>query len=154
MNEIHRMAGHQIRRLNQISLALFRERMAAAGVELTPVQYAALATLAERPGLDQASLAADIAYDKVTIGGVIDRLAAKGLVDRRPSPTDRRAKALSLTPEGTALLECVRPVVWALQDDILGGLSQDERSCFLGLLARLTGAADANGTDADAAAMK
>ncbi|GGD43438.1 MarR family winged helix-turn-helix transcriptional regulator [Sinisalibacter lacisalsi] len=154
MNEIHRMAGHQIRRLNQISQALFRERMAAAGVELTPVQYAALATLAERPGLDQASLAADIAYDKVTIGGVIDRLAAKGLVDRRPSPTDRRAKALSLTPEGTALLVRVRPVVWALQDDILGGLSQDERSCFLGLLARLTGAVDANGTDADAAVMK
>ncbi len=150
MNEIHRMAGHQIRRLNQISLALFRERMAAAGVELTPVQYAALATLADRPGLDQASLAAEIAYDKVTIGGVVDRLAAKRLVDRRPSPTDRRAKALSLTPEGAALLECVRPVVWALQDDILGGLTQDERSCFLGLLARLTGADDAASTNADA----
>lgn len=139
MSEIHRMAGHQIRRLNQISQALFRERMAAAGVDLTPVQYAALATLAERTGIDQASLAAEIAYDKVTIGGVIDRLAAKGLVDRRPSPTDRRAKALSLTPEGEALLRRVRPVVWALQADILSGLSDDERSCFLELLARITG---------------
>jgi len=142
MSEIHRMAGHQIRRLNQISQALFRERMASAGVELTPVQYAALATLDERPGLDQASLAALIAYDKVTIGGVIDRLAAKGLVDRRPSPTDRRAKALSLTPEGAALLARVRPVVWALQDDILAGLTGDERNCFLDLLARLTEAAE------------
>jgi MarR family transcriptional regulator, temperature-dependent positive regulator of motility len=142
MSEIHRMAGHQIRRLNQISQALFRERMASAGVELTPVQYAALATLDERPGLDQASLAAIIAYDKVTIGGVIDRLAAKGLVDRRPSPTDRRAKALSLTPEGAALLDRVRPVVWALQDDILAGLTGEERSCFLDLLARLTVAAE------------
>lgn len=142
MSEIHRMAGHQIRRLNQISQALFRERMASAWVELTPVQYAALATLDERPGLDQASLAAIIAYDKVTIGGVIDRLAAKGLVDRRPSPTDRRAKALSLTPEGAALLDRVRPVVWALQDDILAGLTGEERSCFLDLLARLTVAAE------------
>lgn len=143
MSEIHRMAGHQIRRLNQISQAMFRERMAAEGVELTPVQYAALATLDERPGLDQASLAAIIAYDKVTIGGVIDRLAAKGLVDRRPSPTDRRAKALSLTPEGAALFARVRLVVWALQDDILAGLTGDERSCFLDLLARLTVAAEA-----------
>jgi len=139
MSEIHGMAGHQIRRLNQISQALFRERVAAAGVDLTPVQYAALATLAQRPGIDQAGLAAEIAYDKVTIGGVIDRLAAKGLVDRRPSPTDRRAKALRLTPGGEALFARVRPVVWALQEDILAGLSDEERGCFLDLLARVTG---------------
>lgn len=142
MSEIHRMAGHQIRRLNQISQALFRERLQAEGVELTPVQYAALATLAERPGLDQASLAAIIAYDKVTLGGVVDRLAAKGLVDRRPSPSDRRAKALSLTPAGASLLGRVRPVVWDLQGDILAGLTDEERACFLDLLARLTGAAE------------
>lgn len=142
MGEIHRMAGHQIRRLNQLSQAIFRERMAAAGLELTPVQYAALSTLAETPGTDQASLAQAIAYDKVTIGGVVDRLVSKGLVDRRASPTDRRARALSLTGAGAALLAAARPEVEALQDDILAGLGDEERGCFLDLLARVTGAAE------------
>ena len=141
MSEIHGMAGHQIRRLNQISQALFRDRMAAAGIGLTPVQYAALATLDAHPGLDQASLAAAIAYDKVTIGGVVDRLLAKGLVDRRPSPTDRRAKTVRLTEAGAALLARARPEVWALQAEILAPLSGDEQRQFLGLLSRITGAA-------------
>jgi DNA-binding MarR family transcriptional regulator len=142
MSEIHRMAGHQIRRLNQISQAIFRDRMTAAGLDLTPVQYAALATLAEQPGIDQATLAGAIAYDKVTIGGVVDRLVAKGLVDRRPSERDRRSKALSLTAKGTALYAEARPTVRALQADILAGLSDEERSCFLDLLARVTQAED------------
>lgn len=138
MTEIHRMAGHQIRRLHQISQAIFRDRMSAAGLDLTPVQYAALATLSEQPGIDQASLAAIIAYDKVTIGGVIDRLAAKGLVDRRPSTRDRRSKALSLTEAGERLLSQARPTVRAFQSDILSGLTEDERTCFLDLLSRIT----------------
>ena len=96
--------------------------------------------MGEHPGIDQASLAAAIAYDKVTIGGVVDRLVAKGLVDRRASATDRRAKALSLTPEGRQLVDAVRPEVVALQTDILAGLDDAERRCFLDLLARVTGA--------------
>lgn len=143
MSEIHRMPGHQVRRLNQISQALFRDRMTAAGCDLTPVQFAALATLSEHPGLDQARLATEIAYDKVTIGGVIDRLVGKGLVDRRASARDRRSKDLRLTPAGTALLETARPLVLALQADILAGLTDEERSCFLSLLARVTRANDA-----------
>ena len=146
MSEIHRMAGHQIRRLNQISQAVFRERMAAAGIDLTPVQYAVLATLAAHPDLDQASLAAEIAYDKVTIGGVIDRMVAKGLVDRRPSPTDRRAKAVRLTDTGDALFARVRPEVWDLQGDILAGLDAEDRRRFLDLLARLTDTAASDTT--------
>lgn len=140
MTEIHRMAGHQIRRLHQMSQAIFRDQMAVAGVDLTPVQYAALATISEQPGIDQASLAAIIAYDKVTIGGVVDRLAAKGLVDRRASTRDRRSKTLSLTEAGDALLSQARPTVLAFQSDILAGLTEDERSCFLDLLSRITSA--------------
>jgi MarR family transcriptional regulator, temperature-dependent positive regulator of motility len=142
MGEIDQMAGHQIRRLNQISLAIFRDRMNAAGVDLTPVQYAALATLAETPGIDQATLAAAIAYDKVTIGGVVDRLVAKGLVDRRPSDRDRRSKALSLTDAGAALFAKVRPTVRGFQRDILAGLTDEERARFLDLLSRVTQAGE------------
>ena len=53
---IHEMPGHMVRRLQQVAVALFAEEL--AGLDLTPVQYAALVALDERPGLDQAPLAA------------------------------------------------------------------------------------------------
>ncbi|MEZ5715260.1 MAG: MarR family transcriptional regulator [Paracoccaceae bacterium] len=138
MSEIYAMAGHLVRRLNQISTAIFAERMTALEVELTPVQYAALATIRENPGMDQASLAGAIAYDKATIGGVVDRLASKGLILRRPSPTDRRARALEITEAGLTLLARVDPVVRALQDDILAGLDAEEKAQLLTLLTKTT----------------
>ncbi len=138
MSEIYEMAGHLIRRLNQISTAIFAERMAALGVELTSVQFAALSTIRENPGIDQATLAGAIAYDKATIGGVVDRLAAKGLILRTRSRTDGRARALSTTAEGEALLERTRPVVLALQDDILAGLDTAERAQIMALLTKTT----------------
>ena len=138
MSEIYEMAGHLIRRLNQISTAIFAERMAALGVELTSVQFAALSTIRENPSIDQATLAGAIAYDKATIGGVVDRLAAKGLILRTRSRTDGRARALSTTAEGEALLERTRPVVLALQDDILAGLDTAERAQIMALLTKTT----------------
>jgi DNA-binding MarR family transcriptional regulator len=142
MTDFHQMPGHMIRRLNQIAAALFREDMQSAGHDLTPVQFAALSALSDTPGIDQATLAARIAYDKVTLGGVVDRLAAKGLITRAPSLTDRRAKALCLTQAGETVLAQAIPTVTALQNDILFGLSTSDQHVFLALLAKLTKAHD------------
>ena len=51
-HEIYGMPGHLIRRLHQISIAYFNERMSGMGLDLTAVQYSALSVLAERPGID------------------------------------------------------------------------------------------------------
>lgn len=131
--EIHNMAGHLIRRLNQISTSVFQDRMKAAGVDLTPVQFAALNAIRVNPGIDQASLAGLIAYDRATIGGVVDRLQSKGLLLRRVSPQDRRARALSLTELGETTFTRVTPLVRAMQDDMLSGLADEERAEFLRL---------------------
>ena len=105
------MAGHLIRRLHQQSTQVFQSETLAAGFELTSVQFAALDAVAAQPGIDQASLAAAISFDRATIGGVIDRLELKGLVQREVSEADRRARCLRLTPAGRRLLAAVRPVV-------------------------------------------
>ncbi|WP_261384851.1 MarR family winged helix-turn-helix transcriptional regulator [Vannielia litorea] len=143
MPAIHNMPGHLIRRLNQIAVAIFTERLAERGLELTPVQYAVLSTLGESEGLGQAALAGAVAYDKVTIGGVLDRMESKGLVARRVSPRDRRARELSLTEQGAALLAEAKPVVAALQSDILAGLDTAEQATFLALLQKATEAGNA-----------
>lgn len=133
------MAGHLIRRLHQQSTQIFQAKTQEAGVDMTSVQFAALDVIAGQPGIDQASLAATISFDRATIGGVIDRLESKGLVQREVSESDRRARLLSLTKDGEKLLAASRPVVEALQPAILGALSRAERKTFLTLAHKALG---------------
>jgi DNA-binding MarR family transcriptional regulator len=133
------MAGHLIRRLHQQSTLVFGQRTQAAGFDLTPVQFAALDAIHTQPGTDQARVAEMIAYDRATIGGVIERLVQKGWVDRAVSERDRRARVLALTPEGRRILGALVPVVRGLQDDILQNLSDEERAGFLRLARQALG---------------
>src|SRR5580700_5492959 len=82
---IHHMPGHFIRRLQQVAVKLF---FVEVGIAMTPVQFAALAAVAQRPRIDQAALSALIGYDRATIGGVIDRLESKGWLVRSASHAD------------------------------------------------------------------
>lgn len=130
---IYGMAGHLIRRLNQISTHVFSVRMQEAGIDLTSVQYAALETIRAEPGIDQATVAAKIAYDRATIGGVIDRLEQKNYVKRSVSKRDRRAREVTLSEKGKDILAAAAPVVIDLQNEILEGLTPNERETFLKL---------------------
>jgi MarR family transcriptional regulator, temperature-dependent positive regulator of motility len=134
-----KMAGHLIRRLHQQSTQVFQARTQAAGFDLTSVQFAALDVIAQQPGVDQASLAAIISFDRATIGGVIDRLENKGLLQRFVNAQDRRARQVHLTPEGEKLLAAIRPVVEALQAEILAPLSRAERAAFVVLAHKALG---------------
>ena len=133
------MAGHLIRRLHQLSTQVFVQRTQAAGFDLTPVQFAALDAIGHHPGTDQATVAELIAYDRATIGGVIERLEQKGWVDRVVSERDRRARELSLTPEGERILAALVPVVRDLQDEILQALGDADRARFLKLARQAVG---------------
>ncbi len=126
--------GHLARRFQQIAVAVFQAEMDAIGCDITPVQYAALAAVAALPGVDQASLAGQIAYDRTTITGVVERLEGKGLVTRRVSTRDRRARELEITQAGREMLDRIRPAVDAAQEQIVGGLSADEAADLKRLL--------------------
>lgn len=137
--EIHTTPAHLIRRLHQIATQVFTQRCQAAGFDLTPVQYAAMQALLAKPGIDQAQIAAQIAYDRATIGGVIDRLQQKGYVTRVISQRDRRAREVRLTEAGIATLTGLTPQIRAAQDEILGLLSPEERSAFTALARKAVG---------------
>lgn len=87
----------------------------------------------------------------VTSGGVtylVDRLAAKGLVERRRCETDRRAYYAALTPEGEALIAEIFPKHAAAVDRALGGLDEAQKEQAITLLRALGRyAADAPKTD-------
>lgn len=132
------LPGHLIRRLHQLSTKVFTDKTRAAGFDLTPIQYVALDALRENEGIDQAGLANAIAKDRATTGSVIDRLEQKGLIARRISRRDKRARELALTPEGAELIAQMTPVVEALQSEILPGLTQDEYAQFVALALKTT----------------
>ena len=132
------MAGHLIRRLHQRSTQIFTLRTQAAGFDLTSVQFAALDAIQAHPASDQASIAELIAYDRATIGGVIDRLEQKGWVRRVVSAKDRRARELSLTEEGTRIHGALLPIIWQVQDEILQPLSGADRASLLDLIRQAT----------------
>ncbi len=140
MHAIYNMPGHLIRRLQQLSSSIFAEQMRAAGSDLTSPQFAALTMLQEHPGIDQATLAGLIAHDRATIGGVIERLCAKGLIERRTNPSDRRAKVLALTPEGEKRIAIIRPIVETMQKTLLVGLNETEKAEFIRLAAKVAAA--------------
>lgn len=130
--ELAALPGHHIRRMHQIAVAIFLKETEAHG--LTPVQYAAMQTVARLPGIDQRSLARAIGFDTSTIGGVIDRLEARGLIVRQASPSDRRVRLLVLTDAGRALLQAAIPAMLRAQERMLEPLPKRERTEFMRML--------------------
>lgn len=133
--DLDTLPGYFIRRQQQIAVAIFLEEAEPQG--LTPVQFAALLTVARQPGLDQRSLAATIGLDTSTVASVIDRLEARGLMRRQRSTEDRRLRLLDTTREGLSLLDEVEPGVLRAQERILAPLTPSERKEYLRLLLKL-----------------
>ncbi|RVT48575.1 MarR family transcriptional regulator [Rubrivivax albus] len=104
----------------------------AVGRDVTPVQYAVMRMLQERPGIDQVTLAREVALDTSTTADIAARLEAKGWVERRLLP--RRQRSLVLTDEGQAVLARLIPGIRQLNSSILEPLSPDERVQFMALL--------------------
>jgi DNA-binding MarR family transcriptional regulator len=121
--------------MQQIAVAIFVEECKAH--DLTPVQYAALVAIHTHPGIDATRLSAVIAFDRSTLGSVIERLEAKGHIDRKPAPEDRRVKLLYLTKAGAALLRHIMPAVDHAQARMLRPLKSADRKTLLALLTQL-----------------
>lgn len=130
--DIDNQPGYYIRRLHQISVAIFLQETEAFGV--TPVQYAALQTVGNHPSIDQRTLARTVGLDTSTVAGVIDRLESRGLLLRSASPEDRRVRQLTLTVDASELLADIAPAMLEAQELILGPLSRPERLEFTRML--------------------
>lgn len=128
---LHDQPGHLIRRAHQIAVSVFLDQV---GRELTPVQYAVMLTLQDKPGLDQATLAQEVALDTSTTADLAARLEGKGWITREVMARGQRR--LELTPEGERVLAALVPGVHALQERLLGKLSAQERRDFMRLLTK------------------
>jgi DNA-binding MarR family transcriptional regulator len=126
------------RRLFQICTAAAAESIAEA--DLMPLEYAVMAYLNKdhgEPDIDQNGLAARLGVDRNTASQLVERLEAKGLLERRVSPADRRARLLRLTVRGERLHARLYPITSAGQQRILEVLEPRQRDLLLDLLVRV-----------------
>ena len=135
MDAVYTAPGYLFRRMQQIAVAIFVEECRA--FDLTPVQYAALVAIHTHPGIDATRLSAVIAFDRSTLGNVIERLEAKKLIERKPSAGDKRVKLLHLTRSGAALLRDIAPAVAQAQVRMLQPLKAADRKALMALLSQL-----------------
>lgn len=141
MEGIYQSPGHLIRRCHQISVSIFAEELGGFG--LTPIQYAALLMVRDKPGIDQRGLGRMIAIDRSTIGAVIKGLEDKSLITRSVPPNNLRIKIMNITAEGEALLSQTVKEIARVQRRLLAPLGRDEQAAFLSLLSRVV---DVNNT--------
>ncbi|MCL4187648.1 MAG: MarR family transcriptional regulator [Rhodobacteraceae bacterium] len=125
--------GYLLRRVTQRHLAIF----AAAIPEVTTMQFAALARLAEAGPMSQNQLGRAASMDAATVKGVVDRLRRLALVTTAPDAADRRRLVVALSPEGAALFAATRARALAVSEATLAPLTEDERATLMTLLGRL-----------------
>ena len=135
MDAVYGKPGYLFRRMQQIAVSIFVEECKA--FDLTPVQYAALVAIQTHPGIDATRLSAVIAFDRSTLGSVLERLEAKDYIAREASPEDKRVKLLYLTKPGAVLLRDIAASVDRAQARMLQPLKPADRKLLLTLLTQL-----------------
>jgi DNA-binding MarR family transcriptional regulator len=135
MDAVYSKPGYLFRRMQQIAVSIFVEECRAH--DLTPVQFAALVAIHTHPGIDATRLSAVIAFDRSTLGNVIERLETKGYIARKSSREDKRVKLLHLSEPGAALLADIMPSVDRAQARMLQPLKPADRKTLLALLTQL-----------------
>jgi MarR family transcriptional regulator, transcriptional regulator for hemolysin len=123
--------------LNQSSYALAaRLNAALADCGVTVRMYCVLDKAAQGE-FTQGQIAEAAWLDKTTMVVTVDELERRGLAERRPSPTDRRARVIAVTPEGRRALERAHGVVQGVYDEVLAGVPKTQREAFSTVLTRL-----------------
>ena len=107
---------------------------------LTRAQCRTLGYLARNEGINQAGLADLLEIRPMTLVRQIDRMQEAGWIERRPDPTDRRARRLFLTDKARPVLGRIWDVATETQDQVLAALSPDESEHLIDLLRRVHGA--------------
>ncbi len=93
---------------------------------MNPTRLGILLALADQDGLIMSKLGQRLFLEKSTMTGVIDKMEADGLVERRSDRTDRRALRIYLTPKARRLNEKIFKIIDKVYEDLRGDLTTQE----------------------------
>ena len=101
---------------------------------MTRAQWVILARLSRQPGLSQNELAGLCEVEPITVARLVDRLEARGMVERRADPHDRRIWRLHLLPAAEPILEQITCYRDAMTEQVVDGLSEAQRTALVDAL--------------------
>ena len=127
--------GFLLARMGHVAAKQFGERIARLG--LTTRMWGALNVLDAEGPTTQQYLGKCTGIDPSSMVATIDDLEARGLVERRPHPSDRRAHSLYITEKGREALTRGRQIARGAQEELLAPLNREERKVLHDLLFRL-----------------
>ena len=127
--------GYNARRAALHIIGVFMERMAA--YELKVVEFSVLSLLAHNPGLTSRHVCATLSIMPPNLVGLVAALEKRGLLERRPHPSDGRAMGLYLTQNGEALTAEAEQAVAQLEVDATANLTTSERKTLIRLLQKV-----------------
>lgn len=130
----------------------FRERTSHLG--LSRAQWRVLSAISGRPGLTQTELAEMVGVGRAPAGKIVDRLQAKGWVERRNDAADRRINRLHITRDFRPIAEPTRTISDAIINELLADVEATDREVFNRVLRHIHGKlgfASEQGPDAAAA---
>lgn len=104
---------------------------------MTRAQWAVLARLEREPGITQSRLAVLTDVEPITIGRLVDRLEASGLIERQPDPDDRRIWRLTLTSKSAAILKQIAAFRRELHEEMAQGLNAQNLNTLVQCLQRM-----------------
>ena len=113
----------------------FDQRARARG--MTRAQWVILARVHASPGLSQNELAGLLEVEPITVGRLVDRLEARGLVERRSDPADRRVWRLHLLPGAEPVLEDISQAREILAAELLDSITPETRTQMVDALLQM-----------------
>lgn len=138
--------SHLLHRAQQLAANRSAEQLREAGVTLR--QFSVLAAVSQEEGSSQSRLVDATGIDRSTLADMLNRMERAGLIARKVSREDARAKSVALTAKGTDALEVAAPAVRSADDALIASLAKNRRAAFVDLLTTLVDAR----TESDSAA--
>jgi len=130
-----RNLGFLISDVHRLITAAVDKEVSALG--LTRSQLRVVLHLMRSDGISQVELADDLQLGKVTVGGLLDRLEEKGLIERRPHPQDRRAKLVYLTLADQKIYDAIIDAGQFILERVFAGITRAEQKELIELLLRV-----------------
>src|SRR6202012_111745 len=112
---------------------------------MTRAQWVILARLSRQPGISQIELSSVCEVEPITIGRLVDRLEARGLVERRADPKDRRVRRLHLLPAARPHLEEINGYKDAMSSEISEGIDKQTQEVLIDALLNIKSKLTAEG---------
>ena len=129
------LVGYRMRRASAVIANDFTR--AVAGTGMRQILFGILSIVEANPGINQGNVGRALGIQRANMVSLVNELADAGLVLRTTAADDRRAFALTLTPDGEAMVATCLERIYDHEDTLMSDMSDEDRATLLLLLARI-----------------